>query len=134
MEIDDIGGLGKAVKTVTGAVRSAVSTLYRPAAIRKEGKARADTEAYRIETLPRAEVAAAMIKTEGALELAERAKQRFVFEQVKQQESLDAILQKAIEYSKENDKEGRDISEHWLYRLIINAKDVTNDEIQEIFA
>ena len=134
MEIDDIGGLGKAVKTVTGAVRSAVSTLYRPAAIRKEGKARADTEAYRIETLARAEVAAAMIKIEGALELAERAKQRFVFEQVKQQESLDAILQKAIEYSKENDKEGRDISEHWLYRLIINAKDVTNDEIQEIFA
>lgn len=134
MEIDDLAGLGKAVKTVTSAVRGAVSTLYRPSAIRNEGRARADTEAYRIETLARAEAAAAIIKNEGALELAERAKQRFVFEQVKQQESLDKIFQKAIEYSKENNNEGRDISEHWLYRLIINAKDVTNEEIQEIFA
>jgi hypothetical protein len=36
----DLVGIGKTVKTVSDAVRGAVSVLYRPTAIRKEGRAR----------------------------------------------------------------------------------------------
>jgi Protein of unknown function (DUF2806) len=113
----------------------AVSTLYRPIAIRKEGRARAEVEAYRVETLAQAKLKAALIKQEGATILEERVRQRFVFEQSMQQRALDGISQKAIEYSKQQKgKKGRKISEHWLYRLMINSKDVTDGEIQDIFA
>jgi hypothetical protein len=84
MDAKDLVGLGKAVKTVADAVRGAVSTLYRPTAIKKEGKARAEVEAYRVETLAQAEVRAAIIKEEGSRELAERARRRFLFEQMTQ--------------------------------------------------
>lgn len=135
MEAKDLIGIGEAVKTVTDAVRGAISTLYRPTAIKKEGRAQTEVDAYRIETLAQAEVRAAVLKDAGSRELAERARQRFLFEQITQQESLENILQKAIEYSKEQPEErGREISEHWLYRLLINSKDVTNEEIQNIFA
>lgn len=130
----DLVGIGKTVKTVSDAVRGAVSTLYRPTAIRKEGRARADVAAYRIEATARAEAKAALIRSEGAAELAERARERFLFEQMTQQQSLECIFEKAIEYSKQKNQKGKKISEDWLYRLIMNAKDVTNEEIQEIFA
>jgi hypothetical protein len=52
-----------------------------------------------------------------------------------QQQSLENILVKAVEYSKKQKKrKGRKISEHWLYRLVINSKDVTDEEVQDIFA
>jgi Protein of unknown function (DUF2806) len=135
MKVKDLVGIGTTVKTVSDAVRGAVSTLYRPTAIINEGRARADVAAYQVEALAQAEVKAALIKQDGAAILAERVKQRFIFEQSMQQRSLDGISQKAIEYSKkQKKKKGRKISEHWLYRLMINSKDVTDDEVQDIFA
>jgi Protein of unknown function (DUF2806) len=135
MKVKDLVGIGRTVKTVSDAVRGAVSTLYRPTAIRKEGRARAEVAAYRVEALAGAEVKAALIKQDGAAVLEERVRQRFIFEQSMQQRALDGISQKAIEYSKkQKGKKGREISEHWLYRLMINSKDVTDDEIQDIFA
>jgi hypothetical protein len=131
----DLVGIGKTVKTVSDAVRGAVSVLYRPTAIRKEGRARIDVAASRVEAMAKAEVRAALIRQEGEVALADRAKQRFLFEQLMQQQSLEHILVKAIEYSKKQKKQkGRKISEHWLYRLLINAKDVTDEEVQDIFA
>jgi hypothetical protein len=112
-------------------VRGAVSVLYRPTAIRKEGRARIDVAASRVEAMAKAEVRAALIRQEGEITLADRAKQRFLFEQSMQQQSLESILVKAVEYSKKQKKrKGRKISEHWLYRLRINAKDVTDEEVQ----
>lgn len=102
---------------------------------KKEGRARAEVAAYRVEVLAQAEIKAALIKQDGAAVLEERVRQRFIFEQSMQQRALDGITQKAIEYSKrQKQKKGREISEHWLYRLMINSKDVTDDEIQDIFA
>jgi hypothetical protein len=131
----DLVGIGKTVKTVSDAVRGAVSVLYRPTAIRKEGRARIEVAASRVEVMARAEVRAAQIRQEGDIALADRAKQRFLFEQLMQQQSLENILAKAVEYSKKQKKrKGRKISEHWLYRLLINAKDVTDEKVQDIFA
>jgi hypothetical protein len=131
----DFVGVGKTVKTVSDAVRGAVSVLYRPTAIRKEGRARIDVAASRVEAMAKAEVRAALIRQEGEITLADRAKQRFLFEQSMQQQSLENILVKAVEYSEKRKKrKGRKISENWLYRLMINAKDVTDDEVQDIFA
>jgi hypothetical protein len=50
--------------------------------------------------MAQAEVRAALIRQEGETALADRAKQRFLFEQLMQQQSLENILVKAIEYSK----------------------------------
>jgi hypothetical protein len=131
----DLVGIGKTVKTVSDAVRGAVSVLYRPTAIRKEGRARIEVAASKVEAMAEAEVRAALIRQEGEITLADRAKQRFLFEQSMQQQSLENILVKAVEYSEKRKKrKGRKISEHWLYRLMINAKDVTDDEVQNIFA
>jgi hypothetical protein len=131
----DLVGIGKTVKTVSDAVRGAVPVLYRPTAIKKEGRARTEVAASRVEAMARAEVRAALIRQEGETALADRAKQRFLFEQSMQQQSLENILVKAVEYSKKQKKRrGRKISEHWLYRLLINSKDVTDEEVQDIFA
>jgi hypothetical protein len=133
--IKDLVGIGKTVKTVSDAVRGAVSVLYRPTAIRKEGHARIEVATSKVEAMAKAEVRAALIRQEGEITLADRAKRRFLFEQSMQQQSLENILVKAVEYSEKRKKrKGRKISEHWLYRLMINAKDVTDEEVQDIFA
>ncbi|HXO70595.1 MAG TPA: DUF2806 domain-containing protein [Bradyrhizobium sp.] len=135
VKMKDLVGIGKTVKTVSDAVRGAVSVLYRPTAIRKEGRARIEVAASRLEAIAKAEVRAAQIRQEGEITLADRAKQRFLFEQSMQQQSLENILVKAVEYSKKQKKrKGRKIPEHWLYRLLINVKDVTDEEVQDIFA
>ena len=131
----DLAGIGKVIKTVGDAVRGAAYTLYRPTAIRKEGRARAEVKAYEIEVTAAAKARAALIQYEGKEAIAARARQRFIFEQVTQQEAIESTFQKAIEYAAKKGKEkGRKIDEHWLYRLMINCKDVTDEDVQEIFA
>jgi hypothetical protein len=135
VKMKDLVGIGKTVKTVSDAVRGAVSVLDRPTTIRKEGRARIEVAASRVEAIAKAEVRAAQIRQEGEITLADRAKQRFLFEQSMQQQSLENILVKAVEYSKkQKQRKGRKIPEHWLYRLLINAKDATDEEVQDIFA
>src|SRR4051794_32488895 len=67
----DLVGIGKTVKTVSDAVRGAVSVLYRPTAIRKEGRARIEVAASRMEVMAQSEVRAAQIRQEGEVALAE---------------------------------------------------------------
>jgi hypothetical protein len=135
MPIKDLAGIGKTVKTVSDAVSGAVSMLYKPTAIRREGRARNEVAAHKLIIMAEAEVEAALIKQEGNFALEERVRQRFVFEQSTQQDCLDRISSKALVRSKDHPRrKGRKISEHWLYRLMINSKDVTDDEIQDIFA
>jgi hypothetical protein len=54
--------------------------------------------------MAKAEVRAAQIRQEGEITLADRAKQRFLFEQSMQQQSLENILVKAVEYSEKHKK------------------------------
>lgn len=130
----DLVGIGKSVKTVSDAVRGAVSVLYRPRAIRNEGRARTEVAVHGIEAVAEAEAKAALIRSESEAQLAERARDRFVFEQLTQQQALESIFQKAIEYAKQKNQKGKKISDDWLYRLMLNAKEVTDKDIQEIFA
>jgi hypothetical protein len=73
----DLVGIGKTVKTVSDAVRGAVSVLYRPTAIKKEGRARIEVAASRVEAMAEAEVRAALIRQEGEVALADRANRDF---------------------------------------------------------
>jgi len=134
-KVKDLAGFGKVASTVTQAVTKAISTLYKPTAILKEGRARADVDAYRIEVLAKAKVAADLLVDGSESDIAQRAKQRFVFEQLQQQSALDGIFRRALRLSQRKKSfEGRKISDDWMYRFVTNGKEVSSEEIRDIFA
>jgi uncharacterized repeat protein (TIGR03899 family) len=103
--------------------------LYNPRAIRKE----AEAEAYKKEVLAKAEAKKALIEMESQIELIERAKERLVNQEMNRQINLEEIAEKSIKYLDQNISE-QPVDEDWRTRFFNKAQDVSDTEMQEIWA
>lgn len=120
---------GKPIEKLIETVSQGIGTLYKPRAIRKE----ADAEAYKIEKLEEANAKAAIIKSEADAEIVERARQRFVFQEVTRQINLENVVEKSTEYLKETVSENP-VDEDWRAKFFNKVQDVSSEEMQDIWA
>ncbi len=120
---------GKAIKKLIEVVSQGIGTLYKPRAIRKE----ADAEAYKNEALAKAEAKKTLIEGEAKIELVERARERLVNQEINRQTNLEEIAEKSIKYLEANVSE-EPVDEDWRTRYFNKAQDISNDEMQEIWA
>ena len=119
---------GKPIEKLIETVSAAIGTLYKPRAIRKE----ADAEAYRIERIEEAQAKGLLIKADAEMQIVERARQRFVHQEVNRQINLDNVVEKSTKYLPETVSE-KPVDEDWRTRFFNKAQDVTSDEMQEIW-
>jgi hypothetical protein len=89
--MDDLAGFGKAAEKFLALLESSVGALYRPRAIRREGKAAADTEAYKLVALANAEVKASIVKADGQYDLEQRALNRIRQQELTKQTNIESI-------------------------------------------
>jgi hypothetical protein len=131
--MDDLAGLGKAAEKFFALIESSVGTLYRPRAIREEGKAAAETEAYKVLALANAEVKAAAIKADGQYELEQRAISRIRQQELVKQSNIESIIALAAKETKDSDV-NLDADKDWLHYFFENCGSISDKEVQAIWA
>jgi hypothetical protein len=114
-------------------LESSVGALYRPRAIRREGKAAADTEAYKLVALANAEVKASVVKADGQYELEQRAINRIRQQELTKQTNIESIVELAAEQIKDSEVNG-DTDKDWLSYFFENCGSVSNQEVQALWA
>jgi hypothetical protein len=131
--MEDLGGFGRAAEKFLGLIESSVGKLYRPRAIRQEGRALADAEAYKIISIAKADQAARLINYETEHALAERAVARLREQEMAKQFNIEAIVDKAAEElgtREVNDELDKD----WLHYFFEGCATISNAEIQGLWA
>jgi Protein of unknown function (DUF2806) len=131
--VEDLAGLGRAVEKFLGLVQSSVGTLYRPRAIRHEGQAKADIEAYKVVTVAKATVEARRISLEADQELAARAVVRLRHEELTKQENLESIINLTIPRI-ENSTIDDEVDKDWLFGFFESCASVSNTDIQDLWS
>ncbi|MDX9744185.1 MAG: DUF2806 domain-containing protein [Arcobacteraceae bacterium] len=129
MEIKDLTGLSKPLTKLVEVASKGIGTLYKPRAIRKE----ADAEAYRQEVIANAEAKKILIEGEAKLELLSRVQNRVVQQEISRQVNLEEIIEKSIPHLDENVSD-EEVDQDWRMRFFQKAQDVSNEEMQEIWA
>ena len=94
--MEDLAGIGRAVEKFLGLVQSSIGTLYRPRALRQEGKAKADAGAYQLVTEAKAAAEVSLINFEAEQTLAERTAARLRHQEMTKQENLESIIDRTI--------------------------------------
>lgn len=143
-EVDDLAGLGKAAEKLIGEISKGIGTLYRPRAIRNEGKA----EAAKILAIELAKAQAeeqtkdlaiaghlnrVALLTNNDPGIVERAKARLLLQEIQGQLNVEAIAEKAIAHLPETVSDEQ-LSDEWRQRFFKYAADVSTDEMREIWA
>ncbi len=129
MEVNIIKVDGKPIEKLIETVSLAVGTLYKPKAIRRE----ADAEAYKIEKIKEAEAKGMIITANAEIEIAMRAKERFVLQEVNRQINIEDIVDKAALHLKEIVSDNP-VDVDWRTRFFLKAQDISNEEVKEIWA
>ena len=132
MEINDVTGLAKPVTKFLEMVQGAIGTWYRPRAVRRE----ADAEAYATVVRACAEVKASEIQVLGDVrvqELAQRARNRLVAQEMKRQENIDAIVEEALGLLPEAAKEDP-VDPGWASRFFHECQDISHEELRAVWA
>ena len=117
----NIGELSKPATVLIEKVSGAVGTIFEPHHIRR---------------LARAEADAAMIKAEGEIrisEMQERALKRFIEEEGRKQENIEAITAKAIPHLNE-DAKSEDVDDDWIVNFFDKCRIISDDEMQQLWA
>jgi hypothetical protein len=136
-EISDQAGLGKAAAAILSSVEKLLGAAFRPFQIRREGRATADAEAYRIVTLAEANVRAGAVAAEGDADLAERARARVVSEIVREQRNIESIVGEALTLPPPNGGDDIDrpkIEDDWMSLFLNTCKRFGDQEIQALFS
>jgi hypothetical protein len=120
---------GKAVTKLIEVVSCGIGTLYKPRAIRTE----ADAEAYKIETLAKADAKRALIENDAKAEIIGRAQARLAHQEVNRQANIEDIVEKAIPHL-EKEVSDEQVDEDWRTRFFHKAQDISNEEMQEVWA
>ncbi|WP_051054233.1 DUF2806 domain-containing protein [Fibrella aestuarina] len=110
-------------------VSNGIGTLYKPRAIRNE----ADAEAYKMEVLANAEARRKLILAGADDEIAKRAAQRLVQQEVKRQQNIEAVAEKAYAYLPEAVSE-EPVSPDWRTRFFNHVQDVSEKDMQDLWA
>jgi hypothetical protein len=128
-DLSVVKSLVKPVEKLIDTISNAIGILYKPKAIRDK----ADADAYRTIKLARAKATSKVIEFETDLEIENRAKERFVHTEVIRQLNIENIADKAVQYLKETASE-TPVDKDWRSRFLSKCQDVSDDEIQEIWA
>lgn len=123
---------GKPIEKLLDVVSQGIGSLYKPRAIRNE----ADAEAYKKEVLAKADAKGILILGETEIELAElaqRAKERLVHQEMQRQTNIENIVEKSINHLGD-DVSDVEVDNDWRMRFFSRAQDISNDDVQEIWA
>ncbi|WP_406824126.1 DUF2806 domain-containing protein [Pedobacter sp. KACC 23697] len=120
---------GKPLEKLITLIGEGIGSLYEPTKIRRK----ADAEAYRIEKMAEAKAKGLIISSKAELTIAEKAHNRILIQEIDRQINIEDIAQKTVKYLKESDVL-EDIDQDWKTRFFNKAKDISNDEMQEIWA
>jgi hypothetical protein len=121
---------GKPLEKLIEVVSNGIGTLYRPRKIRKE----ADAQAYAIKVL---ENAKAIAGTETMLieaETVERIGQRLVAQEIRRQNNIDSVVEKAAEDLKGKQVSDDPVDEDWATRFFGIVQDVSQEEMKILWS
>jgi len=120
---------GKPVEKLIEVISSGIGVLYTPRKIRTEARA----EAERNLTLAKARAEEMLIMNDAENELASRAGQRIIHQELSRQKNIEDIADKVLEYLGDSTSE-TPLEKDWKDRFFTKAQDVSNEELQEIWA
>lgn len=129
MEISIVKFEGKPVEKLIGEVSKAIGLIYKPRAIRKE----AEAEAFKIETIAKANAKKALIEYEAENELVKRTKERLFNQEINRQKNLEEITEKSINFLPET-VSAEPLDSDWRTRFFNKAQDISESETQKIWA
>lgn len=121
---------GKPLEKLIEVVSNGIGTLYRPRKIRKE----ADAQAYAIKVLENAKAVAGSETMLIEAETVERIGQRLVAQEIRRQNNIDAVVEKAAEELKGKKVSDDPVDEDWATRFFGIVQDVSKEEIKTIWA
>lgn len=131
--MDDLAGFGKAAERFFALVESSIGTLYRPRAIRTEGKASAEVEAYKVIAIANANAKANIISADNQGELERRAIARLRQQELTKQTNIESIVQSAAERIKDR-KINEEADKDWLNYFFDECSNVSNKDVQQLWA
>ncbi|MCZ4221876.1 DUF2806 domain-containing protein [Pedobacter rhodius] len=121
---------GKPLEKLIEVISSAIGTIYKPKAIRKE----ADAKAYEIEIIERAKSRALAEGKEIEAASFERMQDRLLHREMKRQSNIDAISSVAAEQlSQEESVSEEPVSEDWTTRFFNMAEDISDIDMQALW-
>lgn len=119
--LSDLGGLSKPAEALINRLSEAMGGIAKPWQIKRVAKAEA--EAQKIAALARIEIT----------EMEERALQRMIKEQTRDQENIENVTRKAIPHLKENSKPA-DLEEDFIRLFFDKVRLISDEEMQEVWA
>jgi hypothetical protein len=141
VEIHDVFGLSQPLNKLVETVSKAIGKAYAPTHIRKIARAKADEikiiSSALNDTINLPAIYAngdITIKTNDYKELAQRACNRLLYQELKKQENIENILHYAYdELKKEDSVSDQSVDEDWTIRFFNSVEDISNEKMQEIW-
>lgn len=121
---------GKPLEKLIEVVSNGIGTLYRPRKIRKE----AEAQAYAIKVLENAKAVAGSESKLIETETLERIGQRLVAQEIRRQNNIDGVVEKAAEDLKGKEVSDEPVSEDWSTRFFGIVQDVSQEEMKTLWA
>ena len=121
---------GKPLEKLIEVVSNGIGTLYRPRKIRKE----AEAQAYAIKLIENAKAVAGSESMLIETETLERIGQRLVAQEIRRQNNIDGVVEKAAEDLKGKDVSDEPVSEDWSTRFFGIVQDVSQEEMKALWA
>lgn len=150
MNIKDLAGLSEPIKKLIEVIAQGVGSISKPYLIRKTADAKAYEMRIIAETLKQNQEGLKSINysndnlklislddetLKNDLSIDERSQKRLNFKEQRRQQHVESITQKAtINLLDETDVSDEKIDDDWINRFFNYAEDVSNDEIQELWA
>lgn len=118
---------GKPIEKLIDVCKSAIGTWYKPRAIKKE----ADAEAYRIIRLEEASGEAKLIQQE----YKNRIDDKILYREASRLKNIDKVIETTYNnLSSEINVSDTTIDKDWLTRFFVTVEDISNEEMQNIWA
>lgn len=139
---DTLGKFVSPVEKVIESITGAIGKAYEPRHMRKM----ADAEAYRLKTIGEAMRENCdipiVVNSEGTSlstadfdEFVNRTKSRMAFQELKKQENIEAVADKAVSLLEgEEAVTAEPVEQDWMLRFFNSVEDVSNEQMQEIWA
>lgn len=138
IEISDIAGISQPLVKLIDSISSACGKIYEPCHIKRMAKARAE-EVKQItssindnpDLIVKYECGAITVENKSTLE---RAKQRFINQEIQKQENIDQIVAIAAkELSKETTITDDPVDKTWMLRFFKSIEDISDEELHIIW-
>jgi len=121
INLGNVGELSKPATVLIEKVANAVGVLYEPRRIKE--RAKAEAEAQEILALSDTKVD----------EIKRRAVQRFVYEELRKQNNMESIMEKAIPALNEEAKPG-DVEDDWIANFFDKCRLISDEQMQALWA